>query len=111
MDDLSDDLVEFDEAVALALAVAADAGVAPRPEVKSLLMARIAETTAPVPAGFLFSFSHEGWQPYPLPGIRMKVLAIDRAKDCATLLIEGAPGARFPPHHHGGDEECYVISG
>jgi hypothetical protein len=22
-----------------------------------------------------------------------------------------APGVRFPPHHHTGDEECYVISG
>ena len=21
------------------------------------------------------------------------------------------PGARFPAHHHGGDEECYVLSG
>jgi hypothetical protein len=27
------------------------------------------------------------------------------------LLLDVAPGTRFPAHHHGGDEECYVISG
>ena len=41
----------------------------------------------------------------------MKVLALSRARDSATILIDAAPGARFPAHHHGGDEECYVISG
>ena len=82
-----------------------------RDEVKHRLMARIAESSPPVPEGFLFSFAAEGWQPYPIPGLRMKVLALNRAQDCATILIEAAPGARFPAHHHGGDEECYVISG
>ena len=28
-----------------------------------------------------------------------------------VVLIEAAPGARFPEHRHNGDEECYVISG
>ena len=27
------------------------------------------------------------------------------------LLLEAAPGTRFPAHHHGGAEECYVLSG
>jgi quercetin dioxygenase-like cupin family protein len=27
------------------------------------------------------------------------------------LLLDAAPGARFPAHHHAGAEECYVLSG
>jgi quercetin dioxygenase-like cupin family protein len=46
-----------------------------------------------------------------VPGIRMKVLAINRRNGYATLLLDAAPGARFPAHHHDGDEECYVLSG
>jgi anti-sigma factor ChrR (cupin superfamily) len=111
-DDLGGDtLVEFDDSLALAIARAVDLEDSPRADVKTQLMARVAETALPVPEGFSFSFANEGWQPYPLPGIRMKVLAVDRTRDCATLLIEAAAGARFPAHHHGGAEECYVISG
>ena len=106
-----DDVVEFDDDLALALARTAEVGEAPRAEVKGQLMARVAEAAVPVPEGFVFSFANEGWQAYPLPGIRMKVLALNRAQDCATILIDAAPGARFPAHHHGGAEECYVVSG
>jgi anti-sigma factor ChrR (cupin superfamily) len=41
----------------------------------------------------------------------MKVLALNRERGYVTLLLDVAPGSRFPPHHHGGDEECYVLSG
>ena len=41
----------------------------------------------------------------------MKVLALNRAGGYATLLLDVAPGARFPAHSHFGPEECYVISG
>ena len=41
----------------------------------------------------------------------MKVLSKNDRRGYATLLLDVAPGTRFPPHHHGGDEECYVISG
>jgi len=105
-----DDTIDFDDATLLALAESLDPSDAPRSDVKARLMARVAETV-PVPAGFAFSFANEGWQSYPIPGIRMKVLALNRAQDTATILIDAAPGARFPAHHHGGDEECYVISG
>ena len=106
----ADNEVEFDEATLLALAHDALPVEGPRADVRTRLMTRVAEAT-PVPPGFAFSFSDEGWQPYPLPGIRMKVLALSRAQDTATILIDAGPGARFPSHHHGGDEECYVISG
>jgi len=113
MRDSLDDDVEIDDLIALTLARAADQGV-PRPEVKDRLMARLRRTAelVPVPAGFSFRLATENdWLPHPVPGIRMKVLALSRERGYVTLLLDVAPGSRFPPHHHGGDEECYVLSG
>ena len=105
-----DDVVEFDEIVALALGELA-AGPAPRPMVKTRLMARIADS-APAPAGFSLRFApDDDWLAHPVPGIRMKVLSVNGRNGYATLLLDVKPGTRFPAHHHDGDEECYVISG
>lgn len=104
------DAVEFDDLVALALAQAADSGDSPRSEAKERLMARLAATS--VPRGFSFQFAADtDWLPHPVPGIRMKVLALNRTAGYAMLLLEAAPGTRFPAHHHGAAEECYVLSG
>jgi quercetin dioxygenase-like cupin family protein len=120
MNDDAEDVIEFDEAVAVALALTADRGERPGEQVKGLLMARLGvsgatQTVPPLPEtpeGFTFRFGHEDdWLPHPVPGIRMKVLGLNRAQNYATLLLDVAPGTRFPAHHHDGDEECYVISG
>ncbi len=75
-------------------------------------MARISHDRPVLPAGFSFRLDAETeWQPHPVPGIRMKLLSHNRARGYVTLLLDVAPGARFPPHHHSGAEECYVISG
>lgn len=107
-----DDDIELDEMVALALTAAADAG-APRPEVKDRLLARVSERAQPpAPAGFsIRPASGTDWLPHPVPGIRVRVLALNREAGYATLLVEAPPGARLPAHHHGGDEECYVLAG
>jgi quercetin dioxygenase-like cupin family protein len=124
------DRVEFDDLIALALAESAAAGVlgdaVPGAGVRQSLMRRIqADTVTPLldaarsgpepvegPAGFSFASSrNDEWMPHPVPGIRMKVLALNRARGYATLLLDVAPGTHFPPHHHGGAEECYVVSG
>jgi len=103
------DRVEFDEIVALALASAAQ-GPAPRAEVKQQLMQRVAAATEP--AGFAFHYiADDQWLPHPVPGIRMKVLALNKARGYCTLLLDVEPGTRFPSHHHGGAEECFVVSG
>ena len=103
------DIVEFDEIVALALASTVHSP-APRPGVKQQLMQRIA--ASPDPAGFVFhQASDDRWLPHAVPGIRMKVLALNKARGYATLLLDVAPGTRFPSHHHGGAEECFVVSG
>ena len=105
-----DDLVEFDDLIARALAESA-AGPSPRRIVKSLMLERIAQT-APIPRGFSLHLADaDDWRPYPIPGIRMRVLAINRQSGYATLVLDAQPGVRFPPHHHGGSEECYVLSG
>lgn len=49
--------------------------------------------------------------PHPIAGIKMKILALNKERNYATLLLDVAPGTRFPAHHHGGAEECYVVSG
>jgi quercetin dioxygenase-like cupin family protein len=51
------------------------------------------------------------WVETQVPGVRMKILAIDRARDRVTMLVKGEPGVRYPAHRHTGPEECYVISG
>jgi anti-sigma factor ChrR (cupin superfamily) len=109
-DDSRSEVIEFEPLLALALASAAAGGAAPRPEVRQRLMEAL--TTPPVPRGFSFRFAaNADWLPHPVPGIRMKVLALNRAAGYATLLLDVAPGTRFPAHHHGGAEECYVLSG
>ena len=108
-DNRSTDAIEFDPALALALASSADAA-APRSEVKLQLMEVV--TAGAVPRGFSFRWAADpDWLPHPVPGIRMKVLAVNREAGYATLLLDVAPGTRFPPHHHDGAEECYVLSG
>ena len=68
------DIVEFDQIVALALA-GAPGGAEPRPEVKQQLMQKAAASSDP--AGFAFHHaSDDRWLPHPVPGIRMKVLAL-----------------------------------
>ena len=104
------DIVNFDEIVALGLAAAAK-GPEPGPDVKRRLMQQIAASQA-APAGFAFAFAADDqWLDHPVPGIRMKVLAHNRVRNYATLLLDVAPGTRFPSHHHGGAEECFVVSG
>ena len=85
-------------------------GAAPDPDVRRRLMERVA--ASPDPTGFAFQYSADDrWLPHPIPGIRMKVLALNKARGYATLLLDVEPGTRFPRHHHGGAEECYVLSG
>jgi anti-sigma factor ChrR (cupin superfamily) len=51
------------------------------------------------------------WGPGPVAGTRIKLLSVDRVRRSMTMLMRVEPGARYPPHHHSGGEDCYVISG
>jgi putative transcriptional regulator len=82
------------------------AGEEPSPAVREALLARIA-----TPANHTVTAADGEWVETAVPGVRMKVLAIDRGRDRVTMLVKGEPGARYPAHRHSGPEECYVISG
>jgi anti-sigma factor ChrR (cupin superfamily) len=112
MTDDTAEYIAFDELIALALARAADSGESPHPDVKQRLMSRVSADAAPLPHGFSFRLANDRqWLPHPVLGIRMAVLAENHEQGYVTLLLDVAPGTRFPAHHHGGAEECYVISG
>jgi quercetin dioxygenase-like cupin family protein len=51
------------------------------------------------------------WHETPFPGITMKILAIEPARNLVTMLLKGEAGARYPSHRHSTGEECYVLSG
>src|SRR5262249_16877793 len=51
------------------------------------------------------------WIDTGLPGIRARVLAVDKVRSLVTLMICAEPGAVYPSHKHHGPEECFVISG
>jgi quercetin dioxygenase-like cupin family protein len=107
------DVRELRELMAVAAGVSVELE-APPPHVKDRLFARLGLGGAPppIPEGFAFTLAtDDSWIPHAVPGIRMKMLSVNRERGYATLLMDVAPGARFPPHHHGGAEECYVISG
>lgn len=103
------------------LAHAAPAAI-PSPAVKSQLLARIRASQVPAHGtpdaavagpGWRFESVHEaaGWITLPFPGIRVKQLSADTQRDVLQLLIEIAPGARFPDHDHTVGDEGIVLSG
>lgn len=109
----SDDLAT----VAAGLAwVAPDAG-APSPAVKEQVLARIRAAGArKVPAtGWRFESADAaapGWRTTRAPGVRFKTLSVDEPRDAVMLLVEIAPGAKFPDHlHDEGGDEGIVLSG
>jgi anti-sigma factor ChrR (cupin superfamily) len=90
---------------ALTLAATVDSVAAP-PHLRERVL-----SAARTPTNYTVWQDDGGWSDTPLRGIRMKVLAVDRARSAATLLIGAEPGAVYPAHHHSGPEECYVIRG
>jgi anti-sigma factor ChrR (cupin superfamily) len=81
-------------------------GDGPSPAVRDALLATIA-----APSTRTITAAEGEWVTTPLPGVRIKVLSIDRLRDRVTMLLRAEPGARYPAHRHSGPEDCYVISG
>jgi DNA-binding NarL/FixJ family response regulator len=44
-------------------------------------------------------------------GISCQLLATDEQKERVSMLVRLAPGAAYPPHHHAGVEELYLLDG
>ncbi len=97
--------------------------VAPPPGLRARVLAQIARTpqwpsftagavAPPAKPGFQFIRpADQEWQPTPYPGVRMKLLSINRATGYWFVQIELAVGGRFPEHDHDGTEDLYVLSG
>lgn len=81
-------------------------GEEPSPGVRDALLAKIG-----APANHTIAAAEGEWVQTAVPGVRVKILSIDRVRDRVTMLLKGEPGARYPAHRHSGPEECYVISG
>ena len=79
--------------------------VDPPPHVRERVLASLREPTRYVLA------ADADWGESGLPGIRAKILAVDRTRGLVTLLLRAQAGASYPAHHHTAPEECYVISG
>jgi anti-sigma factor ChrR (cupin superfamily) len=109
----SDMKIDFEDLEVPLAEVSAAGAESPGREVRRRLMARILADEPPIPEGFSFNLAAHpaGWVKHPVPGIRMKMLSLNRESGYATLLFDVEPGTRFPPHHHEGAEECYVIAG
>ena len=63
------------------------------------------------PARYTVWAADAAWIATGLPGIRARVLVVDKARSLVTMVIRAEPGAVYPPHQHHGPEECFVISG
>ena len=89
----------YDASVEIAASVI---GVEPTPEVRDALLARV-----DAPSNHTIIATDGEWVETAVPGVRMKILAIDRARDRVTMLLKGEPGARYPAHRHSGPEELH----
>ena len=50
------------------------------------------------------------WQ-FVCEGVQAKRLYADPSRDIVTMLIRMEPGSSYPPHRHGGAEQCLVLEG
>jgi len=82
----------------------------PRPALRARLTARIADYEKIKPLADVRP--HDGgWAAAGAPGVEMRQLFRDKATGRATVLLRMEPGATFPAHRHGDDEQCFVLSG
>lgn len=93
----------YDAAAALALSAPQ---LEPPPHVRERVLA-----AARKPMRYTVWAADAAWIDTGLPGIRARVLAVDKVRSLVTLVIRAEPGAVYPPHKHHGPEECFVISG
>lgn len=87
------------------VAAAADC-IAPPADLRERVLA-----AARTPSRYTLRSDEGEWAETGLPGIRAKVLAVDKVRSLATMLVRAEPGAVYPSHKHHGPEECLVLSG
>ncbi len=86
---------------------------APAPSQSPLRSHVLAEPSAgAVPVEQVLHSPADGpWQDTAVSGVRLRILAVDRARNHFTALVRMAPGSSYPRHVHTGPEECLVLEG
>jgi len=111
------ELIESYEKVAALIGLSASPSSKPPDDVKEKILARLgrqAKAGLPNEATQEFSFLYGDkleWMKHPVEGVQFAQLSLDAERRYATLLFKVEPGTLYPPHHHSGPEECYVIQG
>jgi anti-sigma factor ChrR (cupin superfamily) len=59
----------------------------------------------------LVAMDQGAFEPTAIPGITTRRLAVDREARRVSMLVRMEPNTAYPPHRHGGAEECYVVAG
>jgi anti-sigma factor ChrR (cupin superfamily) len=95
----------YDAAAMLAMETV-DRGVLPAPGIRERLLARISGRSI-----YSLRAAEGTWITSEIPGVRVKILSLDRERDLAVMLLHVEPGSTYPAHSHSAAEECYVISG
>ncbi len=88
--------------------------VEPPPTVKTRLMAMARETALPSISGVAMKFvfrNDDDFRATRYPGIKVRVLSIDRTARRMSLLMKLEAGSEYPAHHHDGYEECLILEG
>lgn len=81
----------------------------PPPSLRDRLLAQVAAEAAPPP--FVLRADDSPWIEAGIPGVRRRNLYLDEQSQRVSFLLQLDPGAKYPPHRHGGVEECFVLQG
>jgi len=75
----------------------------------------LSQIRPPQPTPELFEFvrgsGDSGWIPMKVPGAFVKLLSIQKEKGYAVVLGKLEPKTYYPPHHHIGAEQIYILQG
>ena len=80
----------------------------PKPETPQVVSAFLESPENP---GVRFLLASDEFEPTAVEGVEVRRLQLDEEQGTATSLYRMQPGSSYPPHVHGGREECYVLSG
>lgn len=81
----------------------------PPPSLRDRLLAQVAAEAAPPP--FVLRADDSPWIDTGIPGVRRRNLYLDEESQRVSFLLKMESGAKYPPHRHGGVEECFVLQG
>jgi anti-sigma factor ChrR (cupin superfamily) len=85
--------------------------ISPPAAVRDNLLRRT-EGQAPLPAGlFIQRAADAPWEETGIPGVRRRILVVERERRRQAVLLQMAAGATYPAHTHDGPEECFVLEG